>query len=109
MRLEVIDVSSGQSFHTLKRNPIKGVHPSSPAERDFKSGFPTELAKGVLDKAVDFMQEAGAKQLFGTVMADIYARAITNEKCAGREHHSIYKLYSEDEGKDLGDVTMKER
>ena len=104
-----MDVSSGKSFHTLKRNPIKGVHHSSPAERDFTPGFPTELAKGVFDKALDFMQEVGAKQLFGTVMADIYTRAITNEKCAGREHRSIYKLYSEDEGRDLGDVNMAKR
>lgn len=101
-----MDVSSGMSFHTLKRNPVKGVHPSSPAETDFKPGFTTELAKGVLDMGVDLMKEVGAKQMFGTVMKDIYDRAITNDKCARQEHRCIYRMYSEDDGNDLGNVMI---
>ena len=100
-------MSSGMSYHTLKRNPIKGVHSGSPAERDFKPGFTTELAKGVQDMAIDLMEEVGAKQLFGTVMEDIYKRAINNKKCAGKEHRSIYKLFAEDEGNDLGTIVIQ--
>lgn len=70
-------------------------------------GFPTELAKDVFDKAVDLIDQVGAKQLFGNVLKDVYARAVTNEKCAGREHRSIYKMYSENEGEDLGTVVME--
>ncbi len=106
-RVEVMNVSSGMTFHTLKRNPVKGVNPSSPAERDFKPGFTLELAKGVMDMALDLMDEVGAKQLFGTVMADVYERAVTNEKCARKEHRSIWRLFSEDEGRDLGTVVME--
>jgi hypothetical protein len=96
------------SFHTLKRNPVKGVHPSSPAERDFKGGFPHVLAKGVLDMGIRLMDDVGAKQLFGTVMQHVYAQAIKSDKCAGLEHRSVYKLYAEDDGSELGTVVIKQ-
>ncbi|OQU95877.1 NAD binding domain-containing protein [Cladophialophora immunda] len=99
---DVINVSSGMSWNSLHMNPVKGVQPGSSASRDFKGGFPTELAKGVMDMTVQLMDDVGAKHVMADVVSDIYARAVKHPKCAGRECRSIYRLISENDGRDLG-------
>jgi len=99
---DAINVGSGMSWNSLHMNPVKGVQPGSSASRDFKGGFLTELAKGVMDMTVALMDDVGAKHVMGTVVTDVYARAVQSPKCAGQECRSIYKLFAEDDGKDLG-------
>ncbi|KXT16124.1 hypothetical protein AC579_5073 [Pseudocercospora musae] len=99
---DVINASSGCCWNSLHMNPVKGVQPDSSASRDFKGGFKVELAKGVTDMAVQLMDEVGAKHVFGDVMKDIFARAVKNPLCAGQESRSVWRLFTEDDGKHLG-------
>lgn len=87
-------------------NPIKGVQPGSSASKDFEGGFTTELAKGVMDMAVELMDDVGAKHVMGTVAKDVFARAVVSPKCAGKECRSVYRLIAEDEGRDLGETRI---
>ncbi|KIV83068.1 hypothetical protein PV11_05128 [Exophiala sideris] len=104
---DAINVSSGMSWNSLHMNPVKGVQPGSSASRDFKGGFRTELAKGVTDMAVELMDDVGAKHVMADVVKDIYARAVKHPKCAGQECRSIYKLFSENDGHDLGTTSIE--
>ncbi|EHY56256.1 3-hydroxyisobutyrate dehydrogenase, mitochondrial [Exophiala dermatitidis] len=103
---DAINRSSGMCWNSLHMNPVKGVQESSPASRDFEGGFPTEGAKHVMDMAVQLMDAVGAKHVMGNVMKDIYERAVNHPKCRGKECRSIYKLFAENDGKDLGNTLI---
>ncbi|KAK5418848.1 hypothetical protein LTR06_002599 [Exophiala xenobiotica] len=103
---DVINVSSGMCWNSLHMNPVKGVQPGSSAERDFEGGFKTELAKGVMDMTVQLMDDVGAKHVMGNVVTDVYARAVKHPRCADKECRSIYRLFAENDGKDLGDTKI---
>lgn len=94
------------SWNSLNMNPIKGVQPNSSASKDFEGGFKTELAKGVIDMAVELMDDLGAKHVMGNVVKDIYARAVEHPKCADKECRSVFRLIAEDDGKDLGETKV---
>lgn len=97
----VINVSSGMSWNSLNHNPVKGVNPNSSASRDFKGGFKTELAKGVVDLAVQLADDLGAPLVMGEPLQRVYEQAMKSDKCRGQECRSIYRLFSEDEGRGL--------
>lgn len=104
--IDVINASSGQCWNSLHMNPVKGVIPNSSASRDFKGGFKVELAQGVTRQMTKLMDEVGAKSVFGPVMDDIWSRAVENPLCKEQESRSIYRLFSEDDGKSLGNVKV---
>ncbi|KIW10289.1 hypothetical protein PV08_11251 [Exophiala spinifera] len=104
---DVINVSSGMCWNSLHMNPVKGVQPDSPSSRDFEGGFKTELAKGVMDMTVQLMDDVGAKHVMGPIVTDVYARAVKHPRCADKECRSIYRLFSENEGRDLGNTRIE--
>lgn len=87
-------------------NPVKGVLPNSSASRDFKGGFKVELAQGVTRQMTKLMDEVGAKSMFGPVMDDIWSRAVESPLCKEQESRSIYRLFTEDDGRGLGKVKV---
>lgn len=103
----VINASSGSCWNSLNMNPIKGVQPNSSASRDFKGGFKTELAKGVIDMAVQLMDEVEAKHVLGNVVKDVYARAVESPLCKDQESRSIYRLFVVEDGKLLGNSKVE--
>ena len=102
MKPDVINTSSGQCWNSLHMNPVKGVIPTSSASRDFKGGFKVELAQGVTRQMTKLMEEVGAKSVFGPIMDDIWARAVESPYCKEQESRSIFRLFTEEDGKLLG-------
>ena len=98
----VIRVSTGACYNCGDQNPVRGVSDLASASRDFEGGFTTEMAKGVLDMALDHGARVGAKSVLGGVVSDFYERAASNPLCRGKDFRSIYKLFSENDGKDVG-------
>ena len=98
----VIRVSTGACYNCGDQNPVRGVSDVSSAARDFKAGFTTEMAKGVLDMALDHGSKVGAKTVLGGVVSSFYERAASNPMCQGKDYRSIYRLFSENDGKGLG-------
>ncbi|KAL2205526.1 3-hydroxyisobutyrate dehydrogenase, variant [Sarocladium strictum] len=97
----VIRVSTGGCYNAGDQNPVKGVSKLASASRDFEGGFVTEMAKGVLDMALDHADKVGLKMVLGDLVSDFYARAARHPKCKGKDFRSIYKLFVENDGKDL--------
>ena len=82
-------------------NPIKGVSPNSSANKDFKGGFSTELAKGVIDMAIGLGEHVGAKSVLAPAVRRVFAKATENPKTKKQECRSVWKLFSENDGHDL--------
>ncbi|KAH8803349.1 3-hydroxyisobutyrate dehydrogenase, variant [Xylogone sp. PMI_703] len=99
----VINASSGMNWNSLHQNPVKGVNPKASSAKDFKGGFTTELAGGVIDDAVALMEQVGAKTVLANPMKNVFSKARKNPKCKGMEARSVWKLFYEDEGRDLSD------
>lgn len=97
----VIGVSTGGCYNCGDQNPVSGVSPLASSARDFEGGFTTEMCKGVLDMALDHGAKVGAKSLVGDIVSDFYETAASHEKCKGKDFRSIWKLFYENEGKDL--------
>ncbi|RKL43250.1 hypothetical protein BFJ72_g4663 [Fusarium proliferatum] len=97
----VLRVSTGGCYNAGDQNPVKGVSSLSSASRDFEGGFITEMAKGVLDMALDHADKVGSKTVLGNLVSDFYAKAAVHPKCKGKDFRSIYKLFIENGGKDL--------
>lgn len=97
----VINASSGMNWNSLHHNPVKGVNPAASSANGFKGGFTTELAGGVIDDAVELMERMGAKTVLAKPTRDTFTRARMSPKCKGMEARSVWRLFSEDEGKDL--------
>lgn len=97
----VINVSSGKCYNSLDQNPVKGVTPTAAAAKDFEGGFSMELCKGVIDMAVDLQQEVGAKSVLGETVQRMFQKGVEKEKTRGKDCRSIYKLFAEDDGRDL--------
>ncbi|CAK7234933.1 hypothetical protein SBRCBS47491_009118 [Sporothrix bragantina] len=97
----VIAVSTGACYNCGDQNPVRGVSSRSSAEKDFAAGFTTEMAKGVLDMALSHGKTVGAKSLLGGTVSDFYEMAAGHDKCKGKDFRSIWRLFSEDDGKDI--------
>ncbi|KIW84143.1 hypothetical protein Z517_03390 [Fonsecaea pedrosoi CBS 271.37] len=97
----VINASSGMNWNSLHHNPVKGVNPAASSARDFKGGFTTELAGGVIDDAVALMDSVGASTVLAEPVQKVFVEARKNDKCKGMEARSVWKLFAEDGGSDV--------
>ncbi|KAG5743963.1 hypothetical protein H9Q72_012378 [Fusarium xylarioides] len=97
----VLRVSTGGCYNAGDQNPVKGVSSLSSASRDFEGGFVIEMAKGVLDTALDHADKIGSEKILGNLVFDFYAKAAVHPKGKGKDFRSIYKLFIENGGKDL--------
>ena len=82
-------------------NPVKGVNPAASSARNFRGGFTTELAGGVIDDAVALMESVSASSVLAEPVKKVFDEARRNEKCKGMEARSVWKLFAEDEGRDV--------
>lgn len=88
-------------------NPVKGVQANSSASRDFKGGFKVELAQGVTRQMTKLMEEVGAPSVFGPIMDEIWSRAVESPLCKDQESRSIWRLFTEEDGRLLGKTKME--
>ncbi|CAK7234987.1 hypothetical protein SCUCBS95973_009117 [Sporothrix curviconia] len=102
----VIAVSTGACYNCGDQNPVHGASVRSSAEKEFAAGFTTEMAKGVLDMALAHGKSVGAKSLLGDIVSDFYEMAAEHDKCKGKDFRSIWRLFTEDGGRDV--VALKE-
>lgn len=89
----VINASSGMNWNSIHHNPVKGVNPKASSANDFKGGFTTELAGGVIDDAVALMEEVGAKTVLADATQEVFVRARQDQRCRGQEARSVWRLF----------------
>lgn len=90
-------------------NPVAGATPHSPYNRanyGFRGGFPVELCKGVNDIAVALHDQVGAKSVLGPVVKGVLDKAVKHPRTKGHESRVIYRLFSEDDGRALNDISL---
>ncbi|KAL9564090.1 hypothetical protein ACKAV7_011740 [Fusarium commune] len=88
-------------FHCAGSRTLSRACRPRPRQPDFREGFSTELYNGVLEMSMELAQQLGAKSVLEPVVRKLYGTAVKNEKCSGQDFRSIYRLFSEEEGKDL--------
>ena len=96
---DVLNASSGMNWNSLHHNPVKGVNDKASSSNDFKPGFTTELAGGVIDDAVELMEMVGARTVLARPTKEVFDRARASERCRGLEARSVWRLFVEDGGK----------
>ncbi|KAL5586908.1 hypothetical protein FOVSG1_012044 [Fusarium oxysporum f. sp. vasinfectum] len=88
-------------INSREQNPVKGMSPTPSSATDLKGGFSTELCNGVLEMSMEPFWQLDAKNVLEPVVRKLYGTAAKNEKCSRQDFRSIYRLFSEEEGKDL--------
>lgn len=92
-------------WNSLHMCPIKGIQSTSSASRDFLSGPDggpgLDLATESTDMTVELMDHVNAKSIMAPVMRDIWKRAQASPLCQGYEYRSVYRLFSEEDGRAL--------
>ena len=100
----VINTSSGRCYNSSDQNPVKGVTPTAASANDFEGGFSSELCKGVIDMAIGLGKQVGAKSILSDIVQKAFTKAVQSKKCSGKDCRSIYRLFSEDDGRALEDI-----
>lgn len=90
---DVLNKSSGMNWNSLNMNPVKGVQPNSSASRDFKGGFTTELAHGVIEMAANLMGEMGTRKVIADTVKGLYDEALEDPRTKGQEARSVYRFF----------------
>ena len=77
---EVISTSTGSCWAVNSYCPIKGVGPTSPADKDYEGGFATALMYKDLGLAVDAATESKSKIFYGIQTYKKFKEATENNK-----------------------------
>ena len=92
----IINASSGQTWITLRNNPVPGVQADSVASRGYKGGFAIELAAGCIQLANKMARDVGAKLVLGGRSEEVWGEAMVDPRCKGLDARSIYRWVSEE-------------
>ncbi|ERT02493.1 3-hydroxyisobutyrate dehydrogenase [Sporothrix schenckii 1099-18] len=87
----VINVSTGKCWPSEVNNPVAGVVPTAPANRDYAGGFGISLMKKDLKLAIAAAEEAGAKLALADSARGLYEAAEQDESCKGRDFSVVYR------------------
>ena len=85
------------------------THSLTSPSKDFRGGFTTELAGGVIDDAVSLMKGVHAQTALADNVKKVFDEARRNDKCRGMEARSVWRLFSEDGGRDVRVLGMGEQ
>ncbi len=86
---DVVSTSSGASWSMNTYCPAPGVGPETPADRDYKPGFSSDLMLKDLRLAQAAAREADADTPLGALAADLYATFVEDENGRGRDFSAM--------------------
>ena len=86
---ELINGSSGRCWSSEVNNPVPGISPGSPAEKDYDGGFGVELMRKDLRLAMEEAQRLGAKVEMGEKARQVYVEVESAEK--GKDFSVVYR------------------
>lgn len=90
---DLISSSSGSSWSSKANNPVPGVSPGAPAERDYAGGFGIGLMRKDLRLAMTAAQEANIPLLLAERVQDLYdqVQEADARPGAGRDFSVVYE------------------
>ena len=86
---ELINGSSGRCWSSEVNNPVPGVSPGAPAEKDYEGGFGVELMRKDLKLAMKEASRVDAKIEMGEKAGGVYEEVETSEK--GKDFSVVYR------------------
>ncbi|KAL9596471.1 MAG: hypothetical protein Q9219_005777 [cf. Caloplaca sp. 3 TL-2023] len=86
---DLINGSSGQCWSSTVNNPIKGVSPGAPAEKDFEGGFGVGLMRKDLGLAIKAARECGAELELAKRAEEVYEHVEDAE--GGKDFSVVYR------------------
>jgi len=93
---ELINSSSGSCWSSKVNNPVPGISPGAPSERDFIGGFGIALMKKDLRLALTAAEEAGVPIELGQEATRVYAQVqqADGRPGSGRDFSVVYDWLS---------------
>ncbi|POS88225.1 hypothetical protein EPUL_000129, partial [Erysiphe pulchra] len=88
---QLINQSTGRCWPSAINNPVKGVSPHAPANRDYVGGFSLGLMKKDLVLAILSAKEVGLQLELAERARELYEDADTGDDYKGRDFSIIYK------------------
>ena len=86
---ELINGSSGRCWSSEVNNPVAGVSPGAPAEKDYEGGFGVELMKKDLGLAMEEAQRFKARTELGDKAGQVYEQVAAVEP--GKDFSVVYR------------------
>ena len=93
--IDTINSSSGQSWVTLRNNPVPGIHPHAPASNDYNGGFRIELAQKDLKLGLKLAEMAGARAILPSTTLGALDEAAADPRYTGKDLRVLYKWLNE--------------
>ena len=94
---EVINASTGASWCSRVNNPVMGVSPGAPVEREYEGGFGVRLMKKDLRLALEAASSVDAKIILGEEVAKVYETIAEDKELGGKDFSVVYKWLGRDE------------
>ena len=94
---EVINASTGASWCSRVNNPVRGVSPGAPVEREYEGGFGIRLMKKDLRLALEAASSVDARIVLGEEISKVYEAISRDEKLGGKDFSVVYKWLGGDE------------
>lgn len=86
---ELINTSSGRCWSSEVNNPVPGVSPGAPADKDYEGGFSVQLMKKDLNLAMEAAAKVGALSELGQKSLDVYEHVEAQE--AEKDFSVVYR------------------
>ena len=86
---ELINTSSGRCWSSEVNNPVPGVSPGAPADKDYEGGFSVQLMKKDLTLAMEAAAKVGALSEVGQKSLEVYEHVETQE--AEKDFSVVYR------------------
>jgi 3-hydroxyisobutyrate dehydrogenase-like beta-hydroxyacid dehydrogenase len=94
---EVINASTGASWCSKVNNPVRGVSPGAPAERQYEGGFGVKLMRKDLRLALEAAESVDAKIVLGDDVGKLYEAIANDEQLGGKDFSVVYKWLGGDD------------
>lgn len=94
----VINSSTGKCWPSEKNNPVAGISPGAPVDRDYEGGFGIDLMKKDLGLAIKAGEGVGAWLGGKEYLTQIYDKTSQDPRFKGKDFGVVYK-YVEDQSK----------
>ena len=91
---QLINESSGRCWSSEVNNPIPGISPGAPSERDFDGGFAVDLMKKDLRLAMEEARRVNAKVEMGERAGDVY-EVVEETEGKDKDFSVVYRWLSQ--------------
>ena len=94
---DVINASTGGSWCSRANNPVRGVSPGAPVEREYEGGFGVKLMRKDLRLALEAAESVDARIVLGEEVAKVYESIAADKELARKDFSVVYKWLGGDE------------